>query len=238
MSDPIHPSGSPGSPELDNRGGEPQGPTDEPRGPDGESHGPAEPRKRSLLSRIEPFLWLGLAVFVLVRFGPQLSAWTGIGPPSSEESQPVPSLEVQALDGSTIGPETTRGRVQVITFWATWCSVCRLELPAVQRVHEAWEGSDQVVVLGLSIDGGSGARVLDHGRQEGFTFPLVMAGNDLRRAFGGIPGIPTTFVVDRQGTIRHTLVGLSGPGTLQRAVRRLVEEDGSSGAQPPSTEPS
>jgi len=206
MSDSDPPSGASGSPEHD------------------ESPRRARASRRSLLSRIEPFLWLGLAVFVLVRFGPQLSAWTGIGPPSPEESTPVPALEVQALDGSTIGPETTRGRVQVITFWATWCSVCRLELPAVQRVHATWEGTDQVVVLGLSIDGGSGARVRDHGRQEGFTFPLVMADNELRRAFGGIPGIPTTFVVDRQGKVRHTLVGLSGPGTLQRAVRRLVEE--------------
>lgn len=189
---------------------------------------PRSPRS-SLFRTLEILLWIGLALFLFNRFGPQIQAWTGIGP--SPVGEIPASLAFTTLEGEAFGPEAREGRIQVVTFWATWCRVCRLELPAVQRLHEGWEGSDEVVVVGISIDRGGDALVRSHASEQGLTFPQAMAtpqpgveGGDLRRAFGGIQGVPTTFVVDREGRIRYTLVGVSGPGTLQRAVRRLVEE--------------
>ena len=186
---------------------------------------PPRPR-RSVFRHLEPVLWLALAIFVLARFGPQIQAWTGIGPAPTGEVPP--GLVIATLEGETLGPAERDGRIQVITFWATWCRVCRLELPSVQRVHESWAGTGEVVVVGISIDQGGEAVVRAHVEAQGYTFPQSMAAQpampDLRRVFGGIQGVPTTFVVDREGQIRHILVGVSGPGTLQRAVRRLLEE--------------
>jgi cytochrome c biogenesis protein CcmG, thiol:disulfide interchange protein DsbE len=196
-----------------------------------------------MVRHLEPVLWLALAIFVLARFGPQLQAWTGIGP--APVGQVPPELVISTLEGTTLGPAEREGRIQVVTFWATWCRVCRFELPAVQRVHETWAGTGEVMVVGISIDQGGEALVRAHADAHGYTFPQAMAGGpvagsgrgaaghgvvDLRRAFGGIHGVPTTFLVDRDGRIRYTLVGVSGPGTLQRAVRRLVEEEASEGA--------
>jgi peroxiredoxin len=59
--------------------------------------------------------------------------------------------------------------------------------------------------------------------EKGYAFPIALADADLRRAFGGIPGVPTTFILDRDGVIRHRMVGVTGPGTIQRAVERLIE---------------
>ena len=186
---------------------------------------PPRPR-RSVFRHLEPVLWLALAIFVLARFGPQLQAWTGIGPAPTGEVPP--GLVIATMEGETLGPAERDGRIQVITFWATWCRVCRLELPSVQRVHESWAETGEVVVVGISIDQGGEAVVRAHVEAQGYTFPQAMAAQpaipDLRRVFGGIQGVPTTFVVDREGQIRHILVGVSGPGTLQRAVRRLLEE--------------
>ena len=179
-----------------------------------------DPERPSLLRRLEPLLWVGLALFLLARFGPQIQAWTGIGPPQGE----APSVEVVTLDGRSIGTEETRGRVQVVTFWATWCRVCHVELPAIQRVHERWGEDGGVMVLGLAVDQGGERLVRAHGEERGYTFPLAMASPNLRRSFGGISGVPTTFIVDRDGVVRHTLIGLSGPRTLQRAVARLLRE--------------
>lgn len=187
---------------------------------------PTPTRSRSLLQVLEPLFWVAIALFLLARFGPQLQAWTGIGPPPEGE---VPEFSVATLDGTVLRPEEARGKVQVITFWATWCNVCRFELPAVQRVHEEWADTGEVLVLGLSIDRDGAAVVQAHGREKGLTFPLAIADPALRQAFGGIRAVPTTVLVDRSGRIRHTMVGISGPGTLQRAVRRLVQE-----APPPS----
>jgi len=173
-----------------------------------------------LLRALEPFLWLGLVVFLLVRFGPQLSAWTGIGSPSGE----APALHLVTLDGTPLGPPDTEGKVHVVTFWATWCRVCRVELPALQRLHEEWAESGEVVVVGLSIDSGGADLVRMHVIEAGYTFPVSIVDRGTRALFGGIPGVPTTIVIDRDGQIRHTMVGISGPGTLRRAVRRLLED--------------
>lgn len=175
------------------------------------------------LRLLEPFLWVALALFLLNRFGPQLSAWTGLGPPSGS-AETAPSLAVVTLDGAVLDSGELTGKVQVITFWATWCRVCRVELPSIQRVADEWADDEGVVVLGLSIDQGGAAEVRRYVTQRGFTFPQAMADRDTRWAFGGIPGVPTTFIVDSQGLIRHKMVGLTGPGTVQRAVRRLVDE--------------
>lgn len=190
-----------------------------------EPDSPDPPRKRRaaplrVFRSLEPFLWLALVIFLLIRFGPQLSAWTGIGTPGGE----APPLHLVTLDGTRLGPEDTEGRVHVVTFWATWCRVCRVELPALQRLHEEWDASGEVVIVGLSIDSGSAELVRMHVSEAGYTFPVSIVDRGTRALFGGIPGVPTTIVIDRDGQIRHTMVGISGPGTLRRAVRRLLDE--------------
>jgi thiol-disulfide isomerase/thioredoxin len=188
---------------------------------DGSPEGQPTRRRYTLLQRLEPVLWLGLILFVIARFGPQFQAWTGFGP-APERSLP-PELVLETLDGVRMGPEALEGKVRVVTFWATWCRVCRLELPSVQRLHERWEGSDQVVVVAISIDREGPAVVREHLEARGFTFPVAMAVPGTREAFGGIQGVPTTFIVGRDGRVHHVLVGVSGPATLARAVERLVE---------------
>jgi len=170
--------------------------------------------------KLEPLVWIGVALFFWARFGPQVQAWTGWGPPPGG----TPVLNVSTLDGGWIGPETTENRVQVLTFWATWCRVCHVELPAVERVYREWMQSGEVVVVGLSIDAGAPEGVRAHAQAQGYTFPQALADPTIRRDFGGISGVPTTLVLDRKGVVRARMVGLSGPGTLQRVVRRLVEE--------------
>jgi len=169
----------------------------------------------------EWLLWAVLFVIVAERFGPQASAWLGIAPPLGD----APSLEVVTLDGTHLDAAAMEGRIQVVTFWATWCRICRRELPAVEAIHREFGGDGRVLVLGLSIDRDPAEQVRDYTARHGITFPQAMADAATRGAFGGIPGIPATFVIDGDGVLRHRLVGLSGPGTLRRAVERLLEEE-------------
>jgi len=173
------------------------------------------------LARLEPLLWIVVFGFVLVRLAPQIGAWTGITIPVGERPPVTPQWAATTLEGAEVGSAAFFGEVYVVTFWATWCRVCAVELPGIQRLHERWQG--EVPVVGISIDDGA-STVRSHAAEKGYAFPMVMADRPLRMAFGGIPGVPTTFVVDRAGVVRHTLIGVTAPGTLERAVRRLVEE--------------
>jgi cytochrome c biogenesis protein CcmG, thiol:disulfide interchange protein DsbE len=182
-------------------------------------------RLRRLARWVEPLLWVALALFLLERLGPQVVAWTGLPLPVRGELVGfAPEWEEASLEGERVGSGQGQGQIQVVTFWATWCRVCGVELPFVDRVHTRWAESGQVRVVALSIDQGAPVRIREHVEEKGYHFPVALASGETRWAFGGIPGVPTTFILDREGVIRHRLVGMTGPGTIQRAVERLLEE--------------
>jgi peroxiredoxin len=92
-------------------------------------------------------------------------------------------------------------------------------------------GPEGVVVLGLSTDMAGDARVREFLDERGVTYPVGMASGRVRRDFGGIGALPTTFILDREGVIRHRVLGFFAPPAMRVSVRRLLEEsDNDSGA--------
>ena len=180
---------------------------------------------------LEWIFMLGVLAFVLYRLGPQLGALAGVGPDLGR----VPDLTVVTLDGDTLRSTELRGQVVVVNFWATWCGPCRLEMPSLQSLHED-RAADGVVVLGLSTDVGSAEPIRSWVEERGISFPIGRATRDHRAAFGGIRGIPTTYLVDRNGVVRHRVVGYFTPPALRVAVGRLLDEE-ASGVTPPPAAP-
>lgn len=176
------------------------------------------PWKRLLLWG-ERLVTVGLLVFVAIRLGPQLGALTGLAP----DGAPAPAYTLVTLDGDTIRSTDLAGKVVVVNFWASWCIPCRLEMPSLEKLHERHAGDD-VAVLGFDTDVGNEAGVRAFLAKHGVTYPVGRATAAQRAAFGGIPGIPTTFVVDRSGVVRHKVVGYFAPPALDAAVARLLTE--------------
>lgn len=174
---------------------------------------------RDLLRWGERLLLVGLLAFVAWRFAPQAAAWTGIG----DGDRPAPELRARTLDGRALSLAELEGRVVVVNFWATWCPPCRLEMPALQELHEEHAGRG-LVVLGLSVDRDGPDAVERFLEERGFDFPVAMAEPTHRRAFGGVEEVPTTILVGRGGRIRHRVAGLFAPPALEAAVRRLLDE--------------
>jgi len=214
-----HPSAPPGSRTA--HASSDEGPATPQRGSSpAVTHNAPRPRWKTALVWVERIVTLALLVFVAVRFGPQLGALLGVGAVSDE----APAYELVTLSGDTVRSTDLRGRVVVVNFWATWCPPCRLEMPSLQKLHERRAG-DGVVVLGFSTDVGGDDGVGAFLRERGITYRVGKATAEHRRAFGGIQGIPTTFVLDRRGRVRHRVVGYFAPPAMNAAVGRLVDED-------------
>jgi peroxiredoxin len=94
-------------------------------------------------------------------------------------------------------------------------------MPALQSIHERYV-DEGLVVLGLSTDADGEDVVRRYVEERELTFPIALADPATRWAFGGVQKIPTTFVIDRKGIIRHKVVGYFASPGLKRAVRRLL----------------
>jgi peroxiredoxin len=176
--------------------------------------------RRRVLRVLETLVWIGLLAFVAVRLWPQVAAVAGIGRPGAM----APSLTVESLDGESIALEDLRGSVVLVNFWATWCPPCRIEMPGFQSVYEDYRDRG-FVILGLATDVGSDRPVREFLADRGIEYPNAMVGEGEKRAFGGVPLLPTSILIDRDGAIRHRVEGFFAPPALRAAVRRLVNEE-------------
>ncbi|NNM35131.1 MAG: TlpA family protein disulfide reductase [Gemmatimonadetes bacterium] len=82
------------------------------------------------------------------------------------------------------------------------------------------------MILGLSTDRDGRAVVESFVDDRGVTYPIAMSTASLERQFGGLRGLPMSFLVDRSGQIRHKVFGYFAGPTLRLAVRRLLDEEG------------
>jgi cytochrome c biogenesis protein CcmG/thiol:disulfide interchange protein DsbE len=179
--------------------------------------------KMSVWNRIkrplEFLIWVGILGFVFFRFGPQLTAAFGVG--AGDEVFSVDAF--RALDGTVFTREDLAGKVILVNAWATWCPPCVIEMPGFQRVYEDYKDQG-FLVLGVSRDQGDPTQVQAFLERKKITYPVAMARDvDL----GGITDVqilPTSYLIGRDGTIRHRVEGLYAGPTLRMAVRRLLDE--------------
>ena len=132
----------------------------------------------------------------------------------------VPDVTMETLDGRTIAMADQRGKVVLVNFWATWCGPCREEIPFLVRLAERYP--DHLTVIGVSEDHGSPDTVAAFAAQYGVNYPIVMSTPEIKRAFPGVFALPTSFVVDPEGRIVESHVGLISPVILEQETRYLT----------------
>ena len=176
------------------------------------------------------YLWAALGAVAVV-----VVAWLG-----REGYQPVitgseaPDFLATDMDGNPVRLSDYRGRVVLVNVWATWCAPCRNEMPSMQRLYEALQGTD-FEILAVSIDARVGERGAEgqiggdleaFAEELGLTFPIL---HDPRAEIGRIyqtTGVPETFLVGRDGLIYKKVAGGTewDAPVNQELVRRLLGE--------------
>jgi len=117
------------------------------------------------------------------------------------------------LDGESV---RTEGRVLLVNYWAEWCAPCREEIPELNQFYR--EHRDQVLVLGINFDRLPAAQVKEQAKKFAIEFPLLAAAPEGRWGQPTPQVLPSTFVIDRSGQWRKTLVGPQTAESLAEAV--------------------
>lgn len=139
------------------------------------------------------------------------------------ELGPAPSWRLRDLDGNVVTSDQFKGKVVVVDFWATWCPPCRVEIPGYVELQEKY-GDDGFVIVGVSLDQQGPSVVKAFANANGINYPLVMGDEAVVSAFGGVEGIPTTFLIDRAGKIRDRKVGAEHTAEYEKKVLAVLEE--------------
>jgi cytochrome c biogenesis protein CcmG/thiol:disulfide interchange protein DsbE len=137
-----------------------------------------------------------------------------------------PAIEYAAatLAGDTVTLASLQGDVVLLNLWATWCVPCRSETPYLEEIYE--QNRDRgLQVVGVSMDTGDAADDVRTFMEEfGVTYTILhdpqMRGLDLYQA----PGLPATFMIDREGILRWVRYGpiLEGDADFLGALEELL----------------
>ena len=133
----------------------------------------------------------------------------------------APAWTLAQMDGTTLSSSALAGKIVVVDFWATWCPPCREEIPGYIEMQRELEAAG-VVIVGISLDKAGPSVVKPFAEKYGINYPLVMGDQVVVAAFGGIEAIPTTFVIDRDGKVRHRKVGAMSREDYEPLVRSLL----------------
>ena len=143
--------------------------------------------------------------------------------PSTTGGTPAPAFTLQDLDGKNVSLAGLRGKVVVLDFWATWCPPCVKEIPHFVELHEQYKDKG-VEIVGISLDDAGISVVKAFVQKYQIKYPILMTDGRVDKAFGGISGIPTTFVIDSAGNISKKYVGYNSKAVFETDIKALLAE--------------
>ncbi len=130
-------------------------------------------------------------------------------------------LKTVTLDGKPVDLAQLKGKVVMVNFWATWCPVCKAEMPGWQRFYDA-NKSRGFELIAMSIDEDQ-AELAKHAKEKKFDFPIAWRWDDKTDdSFGDVIGTPTLFIVDKNGKVAWTKRGRVTPEQLAAVVEPLL----------------
>lgn len=141
---------------------------------------------------------------------------------SQPTKQLAPLFTLTDLDGNTVSLEDLRGKIVVLDFFATWCGLCKVEMPDVAQINENYHSNEVVIIsIGHSSDSESDLRQF----REDFNMPWAVARDtSAEKVFNkyNVGSIPTLVIIDQGGYIHYRKVGETDASTLSEEINKLL----------------
>ncbi len=139
----------------------------------------------------------------------------------------VPAVGMQAedfnltdLEGKSQSLSQYRGKIVLVNFWATWCKPCTTEMPAMQKIYDKLRDKGFVVLAVNELE--DDAKVREHIKQYGHTFPVLMDRDNTVANQFGVFGLPVSVFIDQEGRVQEYVKGgLLTEDKIYQTIQRI-----------------
>ena len=129
----------------------------------------------------------------------------------------APDFSLTDRSGHLVSLSAYRGQVVLINFWATWCSPCKREIPWLVEFQTKYKDHG-FTVLGLSVDEDGWTAVAPYLDAAAINYPVAIATDEVTTGYGGITAVPMSFVIDRNGRVAATHLGLLNSDDVEAEI--------------------
>jgi peroxiredoxin len=136
----------------------------------------------------------------------------------------APDFTLQSLDGKSVSLSDLRGKAVLLNFWATWCTPCKIEMPWFVELQNQY-GAQGLQIVGVAMDDASKEDIAKFAKDMGVNYPILMGKEAVGDQYGGIPALPETFFIGRDGKILDKILGLKGKGAIEEDIKRALDTE-------------
>ena len=134
----------------------------------------------------------------------------------------APGFQLNDLEGKPLSLAEAKGKIVLLNFWATWCGPCRAEIADLVDLQKRY--ADKLEIIALATDEDDADEVRRFVLESGINYRVAMISDEVRRDYGGIAALPTSFVIDAQGRMVQKHVGLNDPTIYELEVKAILGE--------------
>jgi len=142
---------------------------------------------------------------------------------------PAPDFTLETLDGKSVSLSSLRGKAVVVNFWATWCGPCKIETPWLVELQNQY-GAQGLQIVGVAMDDSGKDEIARFAKDMGMNYPVVLGKEAVGDAYGGVPALPESFFIGRDGKIVDKIMGLEGRSEIEDAIKKALNTQAGSPA--------
>jgi cytochrome c-type biogenesis protein len=142
--------------------------------------------------------------------------------PRMAQATLAPDFTLESLDGKSMKLSDLRGKAVLLNFWATWCGPCKIEMPWFVELQKQY-GDQGFQIVGVAMDDASKDEIAKFAKDMGVNYPILIGKEAVGDQYGGVPALPESFFIGRDGKLVDKIIGLKGKSEIEDAIKETLK---------------